>query len=109
MDSLARERVTGPWTVEQPAAHHICGSSAAYTLARQAKEAGLLEPDAVERMVREALLARRVEASPSPAAVARTGGSCSTPRKPELDPSRAARLFLRAGQGVSTKWLLANA
>jgi hypothetical protein len=30
------------------------------TLARQAKEAGLLEPDAVERMVREALLARRV-------------------------------------------------
>jgi len=31
------------------------------TLAKQAKEAGLLEPDAVERMVREALLARRVE------------------------------------------------
>jgi len=31
------------------------------TLAQQAKEAGLLEPDAVERMVREALLARRVE------------------------------------------------
>lgn len=31
------------------------------TLARQAKEAGLLESDAVERMVREALLARRVE------------------------------------------------
>ena len=30
-------------------------------LARQAKEAGLLEPDAVERMVREALLAKRVE------------------------------------------------
>jgi hypothetical protein len=31
------------------------------TLAQQAKEAGLLEPDAVERLVREALLARRVE------------------------------------------------
>jgi len=31
------------------------------TLAKQAQEAGLLEPDAVERMVREALLARRVE------------------------------------------------
>jgi len=31
------------------------------TLAQQAKEAGLLESDAVERMVREALLARRVE------------------------------------------------
>lgn len=31
------------------------------TLAKQAKEAGLLEPDAVERMVREALLVRRVE------------------------------------------------
>lgn len=31
------------------------------TLAKQAKEAGLLEPEAVERMVREALLARRVE------------------------------------------------
>jgi hypothetical protein len=30
-------------------------------LATQAKEAGLLEPDAVERLVREALLARRVE------------------------------------------------
>jgi hypothetical protein len=30
-------------------------------LAEQAKEAGLLEPDAVERLVREALLARRVE------------------------------------------------
>jgi hypothetical protein len=30
-------------------------------LAKQAKEAGLLEPDAVVRMVREALLARRVE------------------------------------------------
>jgi hypothetical protein len=30
-------------------------------LATQAKEAGLLEPDAVERMVREALLARRVD------------------------------------------------
>jgi hypothetical protein len=31
------------------------------TLARQAKKAGLLEPEALERMVREALLARRVE------------------------------------------------
>jgi hypothetical protein len=31
------------------------------TLAMQAKMAGLLEPDALERMVREALLARRVE------------------------------------------------
>ena len=31
------------------------------TLAKQAKEAGLLEPDAVERMVRAALLTRRVE------------------------------------------------
>ena len=31
------------------------------TLAKQAKEAGLLEPDAVERMLREALLARRIE------------------------------------------------
>jgi hypothetical protein len=31
------------------------------TLARQATEAGLLESDAVELMVREALLARRVE------------------------------------------------
>ena len=31
------------------------------TLATQAKKAGLLEPEAVERMVREALLARRVE------------------------------------------------
>ena len=31
------------------------------TLAKQAEEAGLLEPDAVERMVREALLVRRVE------------------------------------------------
>jgi hypothetical protein len=30
-------------------------------LATQAKEAGLLEPDAIERMVREALLARRVD------------------------------------------------
>jgi hypothetical protein len=30
-------------------------------LAQQAQEAGLLEPDAVERLVREALLARRVE------------------------------------------------
>jgi hypothetical protein len=30
-------------------------------LAQQAKEAGLLEPDAIERMVREALLARRVD------------------------------------------------
>ena len=29
-------------------------------LAKQAEEAGLLEPDAVERMVREALLVRRV-------------------------------------------------
>ena len=29
------------------------------TLATQAKKAGLLEPEAVERMVREALLARR--------------------------------------------------
>ena len=31
------------------------------TLATQAKKAGLLEPEAVERMVREALLARRVD------------------------------------------------
>jgi hypothetical protein len=31
------------------------------TLAMQAKKAGLLEPEALERMVREALLARRVE------------------------------------------------
>ena len=31
------------------------------TLATQAKKAGLLEPEALERMVREALLARRVE------------------------------------------------
>lgn len=31
------------------------------TLATQAKKAGLLEPEAVERMVLEALLARRVE------------------------------------------------
>ena len=31
------------------------------TLAKQAEEAGLLEPDVLERMVREALLARRVE------------------------------------------------
>ena len=31
------------------------------TLATQAKTAGLLEPEALERMVREALLARRVE------------------------------------------------
>jgi len=31
------------------------------TLAKQAKDAGLLEPDAVERMVREGLLVRRVE------------------------------------------------
>jgi len=30
-------------------------------LAAQAKRAGLLEPEALERMVREALLARRVE------------------------------------------------
>jgi len=30
-------------------------------LATQAKKAGLLEPEALERMVREALLARRVE------------------------------------------------
>lgn len=30
-------------------------------LATQAKNAGLLEPEALERMVREALLARRVE------------------------------------------------
>jgi hypothetical protein len=30
-------------------------------LAKQAEEAGLLEPDAVERMVREALLVRRVD------------------------------------------------
>jgi len=30
-------------------------------LAQQAREAGLLEPDAVERLVREALLAKRVE------------------------------------------------
>ena len=31
------------------------------TLATQAKKAGLLEPEALERMVREALLARRVD------------------------------------------------
>ncbi len=31
------------------------------TLATQAKKAGLLEPEALERMLREALLARRVE------------------------------------------------
>lgn len=31
------------------------------TLATRAKKAGLLEPEALERMVREALLARRVE------------------------------------------------
>jgi len=31
------------------------------TLATQAKKAGLLEPEALERMVREALLAKRVE------------------------------------------------
>ena len=31
------------------------------TLAKQAKKAGLLEPEALERMVREALLATRVE------------------------------------------------
>jgi hypothetical protein len=31
------------------------------TVAAQAKKAGLLEPEALERMVREALLARRVE------------------------------------------------
>ena len=30
-------------------------------LARQAKNAGLLKPEALERMVREALLAKRVE------------------------------------------------
>jgi hypothetical protein len=30
-------------------------------LAKQAKKAGLLEPEALERMVRKALLARRVE------------------------------------------------
>lgn len=30
-------------------------------LATQAKQAGLLEPEALERMVREALLAKRVE------------------------------------------------
>lgn len=30
-------------------------------LAKQPKKAGLLEPEALERMVREALLARRVE------------------------------------------------
>lgn len=31
------------------------------TLATQAKKAGLLEPEALKRMLREALLARRVE------------------------------------------------
>jgi hypothetical protein len=31
------------------------------TLAKQAEQAGLLEPDVLERMVREALLAKRVE------------------------------------------------
>lgn len=31
------------------------------SLAAQAKEAGLLEPNAVERLVREALLARRID------------------------------------------------
>jgi hypothetical protein len=31
------------------------------TLAEQAREAGLLEPNAVERLVREALLERRVD------------------------------------------------
>jgi hypothetical protein len=31
------------------------------TLAMQAKKAGLLEPEALQRMVREALLAKRVE------------------------------------------------
>jgi hypothetical protein len=31
------------------------------TLATQAKKAGLLEPEALERLVREALLARRVD------------------------------------------------
>ena len=31
------------------------------TLATQAKNAGLLKPEALERMVREALLVRRVE------------------------------------------------
>jgi hypothetical protein len=31
------------------------------TLATQAKKAGLLEPEALQRLVREALLARRVE------------------------------------------------
>jgi hypothetical protein len=31
------------------------------TLATQAKKSGLLDPEALERMVREALLARRVE------------------------------------------------
>jgi hypothetical protein len=31
------------------------------TLATQAKKAGLLEPEALERMVREALLARRLD------------------------------------------------
>jgi hypothetical protein len=31
------------------------------TLAEQAREAGLLEPNAVERLVREALLRRRVD------------------------------------------------
>jgi hypothetical protein len=31
------------------------------TLATQAKKAGLLEPEALERMVREALLAKRVD------------------------------------------------
>jgi hypothetical protein len=32
------------------------------TLATQAKKAGLLEPEALQRLVREALLTRRVEA-----------------------------------------------
>jgi hypothetical protein len=50
------------WTKDLPAMSRVnVEIELPDTLAAQAKKAGLLEPEALERMVREALLARRVE------------------------------------------------
>lgn len=50
------------------------------TLAKQAREEGLLEPEAVERMVREALLAKRVES------LARARGALAVTPLPPMTP-----------------------
>ena len=81
-------------------------------LAQQAREAGLLEPNAVEEMVRRALLAKRAEklaeartvlaANPLPPIRPRRSGPRSTPIAPKSACDSSLTQTLRSPGGCGT-------